>query len=224
MCQWMRVPARVCHPLPDNIDDAIGALLETLGVALHATDLAHIRAGASVAILGAGPIGLCITRVVAASGARDLFVADPLPWRRDVARRSAQSVTAIDNQRGEAVERIMELTGGRGVDVAIEAAWSDQSVQQAAEMLRPGGRLVIVGIPAEDRFSMIHSTARRKGLTIAFCRRMKHTYPRAIHLVNSGLVQLDDLITHRFPLQQAADGFELAGRYEPGLVKAILEI
>jgi L-iditol 2-dehydrogenase len=85
------------------------------------------------------------------------------------------------------------------VDVAIEAAWADHSIEEAGEMARLGGRVVLVGIPLDDRLGMKHSTARRKGLTILMSRRMKHAYPRAIRLVERGQVDLLGLVSIASP-------------------------
>ena len=122
------------------------------------------------------------------------------------------------------VREVMRATGGRGVDVAFEAAWADHSVQQAAEMVRLGGRVMLVGIPGSDRIEMKASTARRKGLTIRLSRRMKHTYPRALRLLLAGAVDLKALISHRFPLERTAEAFALNNAYADNVVKVIVEV
>jgi L-iditol 2-dehydrogenase len=223
LCERMIVPARVCFPLPASIPDEHAPLLETLGVALHAVDLAHVQAARSVAVIGAGAIGLCVAQVAHVAGALPLFVTDRLPWRLALAERLG--ARPIDVERGDAVAAVIEATSGRGVDIAIECAWSDEdALGQAIGMLRPGGRLVVVGIPDDDRMVLRHSTARRKGLTIAMCRRMKHTYPRAIALAGSGRIDLGGLITHRFPLDAAQEAIALAADYRDGVVKAIVTV
>jgi L-iditol 2-dehydrogenase len=108
------------------------------------------------------------------------------------------------------------------VDVAIEAAWGGDAIAQAVELARPGGRVVLVGIPSEDRCAFKHSTARRKGLTVVFSRRMKHSYPRAIQLVEQGKVDVHGLITHRFPLKRAAEAFALNAAYKDDVVKVVV--
>jgi L-iditol 2-dehydrogenase len=120
------------------------------------------------------------------------------------------------------VAGIMLKTGGRGVDVAVEAAWADASVQDAAESTAPGGRIVLVGIPADNRLSLDHATARRKELSFFFSRRMKHTYPGAILLVQNKQVDLKSLITHRFPLSELPAAFALNARYGDGVVKVMI--
>lgn len=223
LCERLIVPGWVCFPLPASIPDEHAPLLETLGVALHAVDLAHIRPAASVAVIGAGTIGLTVAQVARVAGAMPLFVTDRLRWRLDLAKHLG--ARPIDIDEGDPAAAILEGTGGRGVDVAIECAWSSEdAMAQAVEVLRPGGRLVIVGIAGDDRLILRHSTARRKGLTIAMCRRMKHTYPRAIALAESGRVNLGALITHRFPLDEAGDALRLAADYEDGVVKAIVNV
>jgi L-iditol 2-dehydrogenase len=94
----------------------------------------------------------------------------------------------------------------------------------AAEMTRLGGRLVLVGIPGDDRLYLQHSTARRKGLTIMMARRMKHTYPRAIQLATSGQLDLDSLVSHNMALDECAAAFERNARYEPGVHKIIIHV
>ena len=117
---------------------------------------------------------------------------------------------------------VWETTARRGVDVAFEVAGENAAVETAVHAAKPGGEVVLVGIPADDRTSFSASTARRKGLTLRLCRRMKHTYPRAIALVEQGRVDVRSLVTHRFPLEQAQQAFEVAARRE-GL-KVIIEI
>jgi L-iditol 2-dehydrogenase len=219
--QWLHMPARGCFPLPDSIDDITGALLEPLGVAVHSVDLARMRVGDSVAILGAGTIGLAILQLVRLSGAAPIFVSDKFPWRLALAERFG--AIPINCDAVDPVRVVQQATGGRGVDVAIEAAWADHSVQQAADMARLGGRLVIVGIAEEDHITFKHSTVRRKGLTIRLARRMKHTYPRSIHLVQHGQIDLNGLVSHRFPLARAPEAFALNLAYADQVVKVAIE-
>ncbi|MDI9548173.1 MAG: alcohol dehydrogenase catalytic domain-containing protein [Chloroflexota bacterium] len=222
LSHWILVPAHTCFPLPDAIDDAGGALLEPLGVAIHAADLAKIRVADSVAILGAGAIGLLILQAARISGANPIYVVDQFPWRLAVAEELGG--IPINFREQNAAAAVRQATGGRGVDVAIEAAWADQSIQMAAEMARLGGRLVLVGIPSDDNLQLTHSTARRKGLTIRMSRRMKHVYPRAIKLVETGMVNLDSLISHRFPLEKTPEAFALNDAYADNVVKIIIDI
>lgn len=224
LCERMTVAAGNCFPIPDHISNDGGALLEPLGVAIHSLDLARLRIGDTAAIIGCGPIGVLLARLAVLAGATRVFAFDLLDWRAAFAREWGAQAYKVNPT--EAPSIIEDLTDGRGVDVVFEAAWSDHSVHQAVEMVKYGGRLVMVGIPPDDRFAFGHSLARRKGLTIRLARRMKHTYPRAIQLVSGDhpRIPIDDLVTHRFPLEQTAEAFQMASSYAGGLMKAMIEV
>lgn len=226
----MIVAARGCFPLPDGLSDAAGALLEPMGVALHAVDLAKLRLARSVAVIGCGAIGLLIIALARRAGADPIYAFDRLSWRAAQARvwgaSAAWTVRGAAEPDGvDPVTAIAEVTHGRGVDTAIEAGWADESIAWAAEMACLGGRVVLVGIPGDDRFALKHSTARRKGLTIVMARRMRHTYPRAIHLATAAPdpIDLDHLISHRFPLARAPEAFALNADYRDEVVKVVIE-
>ena len=203
----MIVPARFCHRIPDGMSQAAAALLEPLGIALHATDLARIRIGSRVAILGAGPIGLCLAQTVRLAGADPVWISDPLEFRL----KFAQKFGAIP------------LPQDAEADVVIEAAWAKESIQRAMEIARPGGTVVLVGIPFEDTASFSHSTARRKGLTILMSRRMNNVYPRCLRLVESGKVDLESLVTHRVALSETPRAFAMNAKYLEDVIKVIIE-
>lgn len=220
--ECMIVHARNCFPIPETISDGAGTLLETLGVAIHAVDLGKLRVANSVAVIGCGPVGLLILKLAKLAGAAPLYAFDKFAWRMDKARQLGAQAWNVDEVDPLIV--LQQATGKRGADVVFEAAWADHTVQLAAEMTRLGGRLVLVGIPGDDRLVMQHSTARRKGLTIMMVRRMKHTYPRAIQLATSGALPLDDLISHHLPLLDTAAAFAMNARYETGVQKIIIDI
>ena len=219
--EYIAWPDECLFPLPDSLSDAEGVLLEPLGVALHAVDLGKLKVGMTVGVFGAGPIGLLIQQLARLSGAQAVYVTDVLLHRLEAAR-SLGATKAILAMNGNEVPDILAATGGRGVDMAFEVAGENGAVEAAMAAVKPGGRVVLVGIPADDRTSFSASLARRKGLTIKLVRRMKFTYPRAIQLVESGQVDVRLIVTHRFPLEKAQEAFTVAQRRE-GL-KIIIEI
>ncbi|MBI3923488.1 MAG: alcohol dehydrogenase catalytic domain-containing protein [Armatimonadetes bacterium] len=221
LSEYMVMPARTCFPLPDSINDTEGALLEPLGIGIHAVRLAGVGVGESVAVLGSGPIGLMIMKLAQLSGAAPIIATDLLPWRLEYARRYGATVTVDANENP--IPAVMAATDGRGVDVIFEAAFGDETVAQAAEMARLGGRLVLVGITNKDNIVMRASAARRKGLTIKMSRRMKHTYPTALRLAVQKRIDLMEMVTHRFPLREADKAFALNADYTEGVVKAVIE-
>ena len=207
--RYLAWPTARLYPLPEALCDADGALLEPLGVAVHTADLGHIALGASVAVIGCGPIGLLLIQVARAAGAARVLAADPLEHRRLAARqRGADEV--LDPGEDGYPARLADFTAGRGVDVAFEVAGTDPAIAAAMEAVRPGGRVVLAGIPSSAESAFPASIARRKGLTIAMVRRMKEVYPRAMALVTGGLVDVRGLVSHRFPLAQANQAFATA--------------
>ncbi|MBI5031728.1 MAG: alcohol dehydrogenase catalytic domain-containing protein [Chloroflexi bacterium] len=195
--------------LPDQLTDDDGVMLEPLGVAIHAVDLAHLKPGMTIGVYGCGPIGLLIIQVARMSGATRIFATDKLSHRMDAARNFGADVFYADD-----ANVILTATNRRGVDVAFEVAGEDAAVDTALETVKAGGLVILAGIPEHKRTSFCASTARRKGLTVKWVRRMKHTYPRAIDLVSRGLVDVRSLVTHHFPLTQVADAFAAAARRE----------
>jgi L-iditol 2-dehydrogenase len=223
LSEWTAHPAHLCISLPETLDFADGVMLEPLGVVVHALTLAKIRPGDTVAVLGAGPIGLLALQLALSSAAGAVYLSEPIPARRALA--TELGATAVwDPGAGDPADWLAEQTQGRGVDVAIEAAWGGEAVGQAVRMARYAGRVVLVGIPRDDRVAFLANAARRKGLTILMSRRMKDVYPRAIALVDRGIVDVRRLVTHRFPLERAAEGFELVASLQPGVVKAMIEV
>lgn len=219
--EYMAWPTRCLFPLPDSLSDADGVMLEPLGVAIHAVDLGHVKPGMTIGVFGCGPIGLLILQVARVAGASRLIATDlpGVPHRLEAAH--SLGATVYKASADQEVAQVLAATNGRGVDVAFEAAGENEAVEAAIASARPGSRVVLAGIPADDRTTFTASMARRKGLTIKLVRRMKHTYPRAIRLVESGAVDVRSLVTHRFPLQESKEAFAVAQRRE-GL-KVIIE-
>ena len=219
--EWVAWSEKSLFPIPDTISDADGAMLEPLGIAIHSVDLGKLKPGMSVGVFGCGPIGLLIIQMAKLSGAAQIIATDKLAHRVEAAKRygASQAYFVSDTRElGEMRAAVQE----RGVDVAFDAAGVQEAVDDAFAAVRPGGKIILAGIPEDDRTYFSASTARRKGLTIKLVRRMKHTYARAIELVSKGLVDVRSLVTHHFPLAEAGEAFRVAERRE-GL-KVIIEL
>lgn len=211
--EYLSWPERCLHLLPNSISDEEGVMLEPLGVALHAVDLGKVTAGSSVGVFGCGPIGLMVVQLARLLGVGEIVVTDRLQHRLEAARSmGATKVILITDEVPE--REIWEMTGQRGVEIAFEVAGENHAVETAIAAARPGGRVVLVGIPTRDRTAFTASTARRKGLTIKLSRRMKFTFPRAIRMVANGLIEVHSLVTHCYPLAEFEQAFRVAGRRE----------
>jgi L-iditol 2-dehydrogenase len=219
--EWMTWNEKCFFPIPDSLSFADGAMLEPLGVAIHSVDLGKLKAGMTVGVFGCGPIGLLIIQMARSMGATNIIATDKLVHRLEAAKAFGASQAFLAEDSRELAE-IRAATNDRGVDVAFEAAGTQDAVDTSVVAVVPGGKVLLVGIPDDDQTSFSASTARRKGLTIKLVRRMKHTYPRALELVSRKLVDVRSLVTHRFPLEQASEAFRAAARRE-GL-KIIIEL
>lgn len=199
--ELMAWPTDRLHLLPESMDAVAGAMLEPLGVAIHAVDLARVRLGATAAVVGLGPIGLLAIQVLRAAGAHRVVGVEPLAHRR----RAAEEL-GIDTVVDPADAGTLDL--GDGADVVLEIAGDDDAIETAVRLARPGARVMLAGIPSTSHSAFPAAVARRKGLSMLMVRRMKEVYPRAIALAADGAVQLAPLVTARFGLDDAAAAFE----------------
>lgn len=216
MAEYVAVPRSAIHPVPDSFDAATAVLLETLGVAIHAVDLARVRLLETVAVLGCGPVGLLLVQLARLSGAAKVFAVDPVGYRAELAG------TLGADQYFASFADVVDATAGRGVDLVLEATDSPLGFEHAARACRIGGRVVLVGIPEGNQYALTASEVRRRGLSVKFSRRMPDVYPRAIALAASGRVTLAPLASHSFPLEEATRAFELQAAREDGVIKAII--
>lgn len=190
---------------------------------MHAASLSRIRPQEAVMVAGLGPIGLMIVRLAALIGAAPLIAVDPLPWRAKFARcwgathAHAGTLTSMP-------ERMRRAAGQHGSPTVFETAWAGTAITDCVHAAAPGARVVLVGIPPDDSFSLPHSVARRKGLTLLFSRRMGAEMPLAIRLASSDHegVNLDELVTHKWRLDQTARAFSQNARYADGVLKSVI--
>lgn len=198
-------PERLLHPLPDAISDEEATLLEPLGVALHALELAPLPPGGRAGVYGCGPIGLLLVGLLRAASAAEIVATDRLPERASAAKAmGATTAVVVDGQAAKG-----DGAGAdHAVDVAFEVAGEDAALADAITAVRPAGRVVLIGIPPHDRTSFSAGAARRKGLSLLLCRRMRPEHLlRAIELAADGATRLSSLITHRYPLTEVAQAF-----------------
>jgi threonine dehydrogenase-like Zn-dependent dehydrogenase len=197
-------------------------MVEPLSIALHARRLSCIPPGAAIAVLGSGPIGLCVLLACRAAGVSATYVTDLVDERLEVARRCGATWTG-NPQKADIVAAIAQLQP-LGVDCVFECAGKQQTLDQAVEVLKPGGQLVIVGIPALDRVSLNIHTLRRKEIEVRNVRRQNHCTAPAVEMISSGTINVDPLVTHHFSLAETKEAFDLVDGYRDGVVKAIIHV
>ena len=210
------VPNDLVVPLPDSFTADHAVMLEPLGVAIHAVDLAKPKLLERVAVVGCGPVGLLLIQVLKVAGAGEVLAVDPLSGRR----RLARELGAV--KVGTSVSDIRDWTAGEGCPLVVEATNAPEGFADAVAAARIGGRIVLVGIPDGDRYVLSAAEARRRGLSIKFARRMGHVYPRAIELVATGKVDVLRLISDRIGLDEAPDAFRRLAEGAPEAIKTLI--
>ncbi|TVQ29532.1 MAG: alcohol dehydrogenase [Geminicoccaceae bacterium] len=216
MTPHLVVPRRQIVPLPEGFSPLEAVMLEPLGVAIHAVDLAKPRLLERVALLGCGPIGLLILEVLKVAGAGEIVAIDPQPHRRAAAAQAGATATGAD------LAVLADLTKGEGCPLVVEATNAPLGFRDAVRAARIGGRVVLVGIPDGDTYTLPAAEARRRGLKIKFARRMGEVYPRAIELVRSGKVDVTSMVTAEVGLDEAPELFRRHAADEPGLIKSLI--
>ncbi len=212
--QYVRIPASNVLPIDPAIPRDYAAVLDPLGNAVH-TVLAGEVAGQTVAIVGCGPIGLMAIEVAKACGATAVFGIEIKPERIALARRVGAD--AVFNPKdADVVAAVREATRGTGADVVLEMSGHPQAIRQAFAMLRGGGRISLLGLPAEPVKLDLVPDVIFKGATVQgiYGRRMYDTWYRMLSLLKAGRLNLEPIISARLPLDQFARAFELQKRGE----------
>ena len=197
------------------------ALCEPLSIAVYAVRLARMQPGMTVGILGAGPIGLSVMLAARQAGASGIWMTDRLEYRVNFALAHG-ALWAGNVETEEVVSRILNSQPD-GLDVVFECAGQQAALDQAVDLLKPGGTLAIIGIPREERVSFLIDSLRRKEITLVNVRRQNQCVQAAMDLVASGAVRPDFMVTHTFGPGQAAAAFELVAGYRDGVIKAMIE-
>ncbi len=216
MTERLDVPRAQIVKLPPDFTPLEGVMLEPLGVAIHAVDLAKPRLLERVALLGCGPIGLLILEVLKVAGAGEVIAVDPQAHRRAAAAKAGAVAVGPD------LGVVADATGGEGCPLVIEATNAPLGFRDAVRAARIGGRIVLVGIPDGDTYTLPAAETRRRGLKIKFARRMGEVYPRAIELVRAGKVDVTSMVTTEVGLDEAPELFRRHAADEPGLIKSLI--
>ena len=214
-------PERWVHLLPDGLSYSAGALIEPLAVAVHAVGLANLNIAQSVAIFGAGAIGLLILQVARAAGAGEVFITDVRDARLDAALEFGAS-SALNSLKGNAVEKILEQSGGLGVQRAFEAVGLEATLTQALQSLQKGGRVVLVGLFENERIGVPANIFVQKEITLTGSQGYHWDFQRANELVRGGKINLNKMITHQFQLEQTQEAFDALIDRDQNVIKVVI--
>ncbi len=216
------VGADSAHRLPPGMSLALGALVEPTSIAVHAVRRSGLQEGESVMIVGAGPIGLLILAVARVYGAGAVYCTDLNQGRLDIA--SYLGATGALDVGGLGADEILERTDPSGFDVTFEAVGTSGTLETAMRAVRPGGRVVAVGVHISERIQFNMMLAQSKESTVIPIYLGRNAFPEAVELLGSGRIDGDRLISHRFPLAGAAEGMETALDANTGAVKVMIEV
>lgn len=222
LCELLSLPAECCYPIPDSMSLAQAVVVEPFSIGLHAARLAELPPGARIGILGVGPIGLFVLLAARALVDCKVYATDLLDYRLEIARHSGAHWAG--NPTGQDIVRAIAELEPLGLDCVFECAGDQAAFDQAVELLKPGGVLSIVSIPEADRISFSMEHLRRKELRVQNVRRQNECVAQAIEMISSGTVNVDQLVTHHFPISESADAFKLVAARQGGVVKAIINI
>ena len=221
LSEYIVMPERNCYPVPSNMNGEDAALVEPLSISYYAsTFLDNIHDVQSAAILGVGPIGMGVLLSLQSRGIKDIYVTDKLDYRLAMAK--AAGAVWVGNPVKENVVTSIQNQRSRSVDVVFECCGQQEALDQAIEILKPGGTLLIVGIPSEHRISFNISKLRRKEITVQNVRRQNHCVQPVIDLIASGKISPRFMVTHRFPREKTKEAFEMVNSYSDGVLKAMI--
>jgi len=222
LCEYIVMPQRCCIPIGAKLNFSQAVLCEPLSIGLHAVRKAELTQHADVAILGSGPIGLSCLVTAKAEGINNIYVTEKIAERMQAAKENGAKWTGNPNNE-DIIKEILGLQP-TGMDVVFECAGQQETIDQAVDLLKPGGKLMLIGIPREERISLVIDKIRRKEITLINVRRQNKCIKACIDLIACGKVTIDFMITHRFKLQQAKQAFDIVSGYREGVIKALIEI
>ena len=220
--EYVVMPEDCCFPIGHELTFAQAVLCEPLAISFYAVKQARLQDNSDIAILGAGPIGLSCLITARAEDVKTCYVTERVKERVEVAARNGAVWVGNPNEE-DVVKEILERQPA-GVDVVFECAGQQETLDQAIELLKPGGKLMLIGIPRVERISFVIDMMRRKEITLVNVRRQNRCTQTCIDLVASGRVDVNFMATHRFKLEQTQEAFEMVAGYHDGVVKALIEL
>jgi L-iditol 2-dehydrogenase len=221
LSEYIVIPETSCYPIPDHMTFDQAAISEPLSIGVYAVKLSIPMKGAKVGILGSGPIGLSVLLPAKAQGAEAVYMTDKIDSRLTVAKSAGADWTG-NPLNEDIVEQITRQEPAQ-LDVVFECCGQQEALDEAIEILKPGGKLMIVGIPTVDRISFSIDKLRRKEICVQNVRRQNECVQPALDLIADGSIDVDIMATHHLAFDQTKEAFDLVAAYRDGVVKAMIE-
>ena len=221
--EYVAHEAGLCFKLPENVSTMEGALIEPLAVGFHAANLGDAHIGQTAVVFGAGCIGLVSMMALKAKGVSRVYVVDIMAKRLQKALElGADGV--INGAERDAVEAVLELTGGAGCDLIVETAGTQITTRQAIHMAKKGSTIVLVGYSKSGEMTLPMSLSLDKELTFKTVFRYRHVYPMAIDAVAAGKINLKGIVTDVFELDDIQNAMDRSVADKANIVKAVVKI
>jgi len=221
LAEFVIMPESNCYPLKKNVKIERSILVEPLSIGIYSIQWLDDSHASTIVILGSGPIGLSVALAARKKGIHKIYMTDKIPDRMKAAQK-AGAIWTGNPDRSDIVQDIRALEP-MGLDVVLECCGDQEALDQAVELLKPGGTLLIVGIPEIDLISFDPHKLRRKEISVQNIRRQRSCIPAAINLIENQKMDVDFMVTHTFRLEQTQDAFELVEHYRDGVIKAIVQ-
>jgi len=218
--EYIVLPEDCCFKLPEIISLSDGVSIEPFTIALHA--VSFNRGKENIAVLGSGPIGICILFALKYQYPdSNIFMTDKIDARLSFVH--SQGVYWTGNPlKDDVVNKILKEIP-QGIDTVFECCGQQEAITQAIDILKPGGQLIVVGIPEEDYTTFDAHKMRRKEIRIDNVRRQNDKYDEALRIFEKKQIDLSGFISHKFSINNVQEAFELVEKYGDGVIKAVIE-
>ena len=221
LSEYIVMPEHSCFPIPDQMTYDQAAISEPLAIGVYAVNRSIPMEGAKIGILGFGPIGMSVQLPAIAKGAEKVYATDKIDGRLKIARESGATYAGNVNKK-DVVKEILELEP-QGLDVIFECCGQQDAIEQAFDLLKPGGTLMLIGIPEFDRWSFPVDKGRHKEVTIINVRRQNGAVEETLEMLAKGIVDVSKMPTHRFSFADSKQAFDLVASYSDGVMKAMID-
>ncbi|MFC2089888.1 alcohol dehydrogenase catalytic domain-containing protein [Bacteroidota bacterium] len=221
LSEYIIMPETSCFPIPEHMSYDEAAISEPLAIGLYAVNSSIPMDGAKVGILGFGPIGMSVLLAAKAKGASEIYVTDKIDERLAIAKKNGTVYTGNPDK----TDIVNEIAGKASelLDVVFECCGQQEAADQGIELMKPGGKLMIIGIPEFDRWSFASDQMRRRELIIQNVRRQNETLDETLELISESKVDVKPMATHRFSFDDTKAAFDLVSEYKDGVMKAMID-
>ena len=221
LMEYIVMPETSCFPLKGMLTPDHGSISEPLAIGVYAVKKSGGVKGLNIGIFGFGPIGMSVMLAARTKGVGNIYVTDRIDDRLVIARKEG-ALVAGNPDKENIVKKILNEEKP-GIDIAFECCGKQEAFDQAIELLKPGGKLVVVGIPEFDNWTMDVETTRRREISLQFIRRQVDCVEEALELMEDGEINIDNMVTHRFPFAMTKEAFDLVTEYRDGVMKAMID-